>query len=215
MQIGVLGTGMVGTTIGTKLVQLGHDVMLGSRTRDNEAATAWVASAGTGAAQGTFADAVAHGELIVNCTAGVASIEALGSARPADLAGKTLVDVSNALEFPDGTPTLSVFGTDSLGEQIQRALPDTRVVKTLNTVNHLVMVDPSRVPGEHHVFVCGNDESAKATVVDLLAGFGWPRESVIDLGDITASRGVEAYLLFWIRLRSVIGTGDFNVRVLR
>jgi predicted dinucleotide-binding enzyme len=216
MRIGVLGTGMVGIAIGTKLVELGHDVMMGSRSADNERAGEWVASAGARASQGTFADAAAHGELIFNCTAGEASLEAIGSARPGDLEGKTLVDVSNPLDHSRGMPPGLFTSTfDSLGEQIQRAHPDTRVVKALNTVNCEVMVDPGRVPGEHDVFVCGDDEAAKAAVVELLRSFGWPPGHVIDLGDITAARGTEAYLMLWIRLWGALGTGHFNVRVVR
>lgn len=125
MRIGVLGTGMVGRAIGTKLVALGHKVMMGSRTADNEKALEWVASAGEGASRGTFADAAAHGELLFNCTGGEVSVDAIGSARAEDLAGKILVDVANPLDFSRGMPpTLFVFGTDSLGEQIQRAFPD-------------------------------------------------------------------------------------------
>lgn len=214
MRIGVLGTGMVGSTIATKLVELGHEVTMGSRTADNEAAAAWVEAAGAGASQGTFADAVARSEVVVNCTSGSASLDAIGSARPEDLVGKVLVDVSNPLDFSQGPPTLFVFGTDSLAERIQRAFPDARVVKTLNTVNHLVMVDPARVRGEHDVFVCGDDEAAKDEVRGLLRSFGWHDERIVDLGDITGARATEAYLLFWIRLRGTFGTGDLNVRVL-
>ncbi len=216
MRIGVFGTGMVGAAIGTKLVELGHDVMMGSRTADNERAAEWVASAGAGASQGTFADAAAHGELLFNCTAGEASLAAMGSAAPGDLAGKVLVDVANPLDHSRGMPPgLFTSSFDSLGEQIQRAFPDAQVVKALNTVNCEVMVDPGKVPGEHDVFVCGNDESAKAQVVELLASFGWPAEHVVDLGDITAARGTEAYLLLWIRLWGALQTGYFNVRVVR
>jgi len=215
MRIGVLGTGMVGKTIATKLVGLGHEVMMGSRTADHEGAAEWVASAGEGASQGTFADAAALGELVFNCTAGAASIEALDSARTENLAGKTLVDVSNPLDFSQGMPpTLFVSNTDSLGEQIQRAFPEARVVKTLNTVNCEVMVDPAKVPGEHDVFVCGNDETAKAEVAELLRSFGWPAEHIVDLGDISAARG-EAYLLLWLRLWGVLDTGHFNIGVVR
>jgi hypothetical protein len=216
MRIGVLGTGMVGEAIATKLVGLGHDVMMGSRTADNERAAAWVASAGARASQGTFADAAAHGEVVFNCTAGEASLEAIGSARTEDLAGKVLVDVSNPLDHSRGMPPgLFVSSFDSLGEQIQRAFPDARVVKALNTVNCEVMVDPAKVPGEHDVFVCGNDEAAKTAVVELLGSFGWPAEHVVDLGDITAARGAEAYLLLWIRLWGALGTGYFNINVTR
>jgi predicted dinucleotide-binding enzyme len=110
-------------------------------------------------------------------------------------------------------PSLSPVGSDSLGEQIQREFPDTRVVKTLNTVNCEVMVEPSRVPGDHDIFVCGDDEAAKAQVRELLESFGWPRGSIIDLGGIAAARGPEGYLLLWLRLWGVIGSGDFNIKV--
>jgi predicted dinucleotide-binding enzyme len=207
---------MVGAAIGTKLVELGHDVMMGSRTADNERAGEWAALAGAGASQGTFADAAEHGELVFNCTAGEASLEAIGSARPGDLTGKVLVDVSNPLDHSRGMPPgLFVSSFDSLGEQIQRAHPDALVVKALNTVNCEVMVDPGKVTGEHDVFVCGNDEGAKTKVVELLGTFGWPAEHVLDLGDITSARGTEAYLLLWIRLWGALQTGYFNVRVVR
>ncbi len=216
MKIGVLGTGMVGSAIATKLVELGHDVTMGSRTAGNERAVEWVASAGAGAGEGTFAEAAAHGELLFNCTAGEASLAAIGSAAPGDLAGKVLVDVANPLDHSRGMPPgLFTSSFDSLGEQIQHAFPDARVVKTLNTVNCEVMVDPGKVSGEHDVFVCGNDETAKAKVVELLESFGWPAEHVLDLGDITAARGTEAYLLLWIRLWGAVQTGYFNIRVVR
>jgi len=216
MRIGVFGTGMVGAAIATKLVEVGHEVTMGSRTNGNEQALEWVASAGAGASQGTFADAAAHGELVFNCTAGEASLAAIGSVETGDLAGKVLVDVANPLDHTQGMPPgLFTTSFDSLGEQIQRAFPDARVVKALNTVNCEVMVDPAKVPGEHDVFVCGNDESAKTTVRELLESFGWPADHILDLGDITAARGMEAYLLLWIRLWGALGTGHFNVKVAR
>jgi 8-hydroxy-5-deazaflavin:NADPH oxidoreductase len=215
MRIGVLGTGMVGTAIATRLVALGHDVMMGSRTADNEKAAAWMAATGERASQGTFADAAAHGELLFNCCGGLVSVEAIGTARPEDVAGKPLVDVANPLDHSAGRPNVVVSPTDSLGEQIQRAFPDARVVKTLNTINCQVMVDPGRVPGEHDVFVCGNDDAAKRQVRELLQSFGWPSERIVDLGDITSARGTEGYVALWIRLRGIVGSGDFNIRVVR
>ena len=216
MKIGVQGTGMVGTAIATKLVGLGHEVMMGSRTADNEGAAEWVSATGPSARQGSFADAAAFGELLFNCTNGVGSLDALRSARPEDLVGKVLIDVANALDVSQGMPpSLSVSNTDSLGEQIQRAFPDTRVVKALNTMNCEVMVDPAKVPGEHDVFVCGNDEAAKADARDLLESFGWQADRIIDLGDITSARGTEMYLPLWIRLRGALQTGHFNIRVVR
>jgi hypothetical protein len=207
---------MVGKSIASKLVTLGHEVMMGSRTADNEQAAEWVASAGAGASQGTFANAVAFGELLFNCTAGAGSIDAIGTASPSDLTGKTLVDVSNPLDFSHGVPpSLFVSNTDSLGEQIQRAFPDVRVVKSLQTMNCEVMVDPSKVPGEHDVFVCGNDEAAKGEVKQLLESFGWPSGRIVDLGDLSSARGTEMYLPLWLRLWGAVGTGHFNIKVVR
>ena len=217
MRIGVLGTGIVGRTIASRLVELGHEVTMGSRTADNEQAAEWVATAGAGAAHGTFADAAAFAELVFNCTSGQGALEALRSIPHDDLAGKTLADVSNPLDFSRGRPpSLFTAPRDSLGEEIQREVPEARVVKTLNTVNASVMVDPEGIQGgRHDVFVCGNDADAKTEVSALLESFGWPREHIVDLGDISASRGVEAYLLLWLELLRVLGTGAFNIRVVR
>ena len=216
MKIAVLGTGMVGNTIASKLVALGHEVRMGARDAGNDKARAWAGGAGAGASHGTFADAAAFGELVFNCTAGAGSLAALEQAGAANLRGKVLVDLANPLDFSKGMPpSLFVSNTDSLGEQIQRAFPETRVVKTLNTINCEVMVDPARVAGaEHDVFVSGNDAGAKGQVTEILRGwFGW--KHVTDLGDITTARGTEAYLLLWIRLWGATGTPDFNVRIVR
>ena len=213
MRIGVLGTGTVGRKIATKLVGLGHEVMLGSRSADNPTAAEWVASTGPGASQGTFADAAAHGELVFNCTPGPVSLEAMASVPSASLAGKTLVDVSNSLDLSSGFPVVVLSPTDSVAEQIQRAVAEAHVVKALNTVNNEVMVDPGRVPGEHDLFVCGDDAAAKAEVVELLESFGWPKERIRDLGDVTGARALEAYLVLWLRLRGLVGSGDVNIRV--
>ena len=216
MKIGVLGTGIVGSTIASKLCALGHEVMMGSRAAGNEAARSWVESAGPNASEGSFADAAAFGALVFNCTSGMHSLAALEAAGGANLAGKVLVDVANALDFSQGRPpTLSVCNDDSLGEQIQRAFPSARVVKALNTLNCLVMVDPARVPGDHDVFICGNDAGAKAQVGTLIKSFGWQGRQIVDLGDITAARGTEMYLPFWLRLFGVVQSGDFNIKLVR
>ncbi|MCI0685988.1 MAG: NAD(P)-binding domain-containing protein [Sporichthyaceae bacterium] len=216
MRIGILGTGTVGRTLGARLVQLGHEVVLGARQATNEAARQWASELGERAAAGTFADAAAHGEVVVNATAGVASVAALQAAGADRLDGKVLVDVANPLDSSAGMPpTLSILNTDSLGEAIQRQFPAARVVKALNTINANVMVDPARVPGEHTVFVAGNDPAAKSVVVGILRELGWPASSVIDLGDITAARGLEMYLALWIRLMLNFGTADFNIKVVR
>jgi predicted dinucleotide-binding enzyme len=214
MRIGVLGTGVVGRTLGSKLVELGHEVRMGSREAANENAAAW--AAGAGATAGDFADAARFGELILNCTSGTASLEALAAAGAENLAGKVLIDLANPLDFSRGfPPTLAISNTDSLGESIQRAFPQARVVKALNTMNCAVMVDPGRVPGDHVLFMCGNDADAKRETLSLLGELGWPAERVVDLGDIGGSRGMEMYLPLWLRLMAAGGTADFNLVVAR
>lgn len=216
MDVGVLGTGMVGHTIATKLVGVGHRVRMGAREAGNERAAAWAAETGEGASHGTFADVAEFGELVFNCTAGVASLEALARAGDDRLRGKVLVDVANPLDFSGGMPpALSVCNTDSLGEQIQRRFPEARVVKALNTMNHEIMVDPSLVPGEHDAFLCGDDAEAKSEVVSLLESFGWPRDRIVDLGGIVASRGMEMYLPLWLNLWGALGDLRFNIHVAR
>jgi 8-hydroxy-5-deazaflavin:NADPH oxidoreductase len=214
VRIGILGSGVVGQTIGGKLVELGHDVKLGSRTATNEKGANWVAQLGSRASQGTFADAASFGQMVFNCTSGMVSLEALRSAGAANLAGKVLVDVSNPLDFSRGMPpTLSVSNTDSVGEQIQREFPGAKVVKTLNTTNTAVMVNPAVVPGDHDLFICGNDAGAKAEVSGLLRSFGW--RTIIDLGDISAARGVEMLLPLWLRLMGTFKTSTFNFHIAR
>jgi len=213
MKIGVLGTGMVGATIATKLITLGNEVMLGSRNAGGEKAVTWAQANGANASQGAYAQAARFGEILFNCTQGTASIEALQSAGADNLKGKILIDVANPLDFSHGAPpTLSICNTDSLGERIQRTFPETKVVKTLNTVNCEVMVNPALVPGDHDIFVCGSDAGAKARVAELLKQwFGW--RSVIDLGDISAARATEQMMPIWLRLYGVLGVLRFNFKV--
>jgi len=214
VKIGVLGTGLVGTTLASKLASLGHQVRMGARASTNEKAAAWARSAGPGASAGTFADAAAFGELLFNCTNGAGTMAALDAAGDANLRGKVLVDVANPLDFSRGMPPiLLISNTDSLGEQIQRTHPDARVVKALNTMDCNVMVNPAQVPGEHDVFLCGNDASAKADVTTLLRSFGW--QNVVDVGDISAARGQEMLVILWARLFGALQSGRFNFHVAR
>ena len=199
MRIGVLGTGMVGRAISGKLAELGHDVRVGSRQASDEAVT--------------FADAAAHGELVFNCTNGGASLDALTAAGADNLDGKVLVDVANPRDFSGGGPALFTTTSESLGERIQAAFPGARVVKSLNTINCNLMVDAASVPGDHVVFVAGNDDDAKTATRELLGEFGWPPERVLDLGDISAARGTEHYLMLWLRLMGVVGGPNFNISV--
>lgn len=215
MQIAVLGTGTVGRTIATKLVSLGHAVRMGARSADNSNAAAWVEASGPLASAGSFADAAAFGELVFNCTNGVGSLDALNAAGAQALAGKILIDVANPLDFSKGfPPTLTVTNTDSLAEQIQRAFPQTRVVKSLNTMNAALMVDPGRVPGDHDVFVAGDDPEACAQVSAWLSEwFGW--KSPIQLKGIRAARGLEGWLPLWVTLYGAMGSPDFNLKIVR
>jgi predicted dinucleotide-binding enzyme len=224
MKIGIIGSGVVGQTIGAKLVERGEDVVLGTRSPTNlgdkrgfgKPLEAWLESTGSKARVATFTDAAKHGEIVVNATSGLGSLEALKLAGEQNLSGKILMDISNPLDFSKGfPPSLTVCNTDSIAEQIQRAFPAAKVVKTLNTMTAPLMVDPAKVGGgDHDVFVSGNDAAAKARVTELLRQwFGW--RNVIDLGDITTARGAEMVLPIWLRLMGALGTPMFNFKVVR
>lgn len=217
MKIGILGTGSVGKTLGSRLVQLGHEVKMGSRTPDNEKAAEWVSQSGHAASQGTFGDAAAFGELLFNCTKGMAVLEILNSAGAENLRGKVLVDVSNPLDSNQGfPPPLTVCNNNSLGEEIQRHFPETLVVKALNTMNCKIMADPMLVNnGQHHVFLCGNDAGAKEQVIQLLQSFGWKSANIIDLGDISNARGTEMLLPLWLRLMPVMDSAMFQFQLVK
>jgi predicted dinucleotide-binding enzyme len=210
--MGVLGSGMVAQGLSARLAELGHEVMIG--TREAEKLRGWQSS-NQKVIIGSFAETAAHGEMVLNATSGQGSLNALSLAGEDNLAGKVLVDVSNPLDFSGGfPPTLTVFGTDSLAEQIQRTFPRTRVVKTLNTVTARVMTHPLEVAnGDHHVFISSDDVDAKAQVTALLRSFGWIH--VFDLGDLSTARGAEAYLLLWLRLYGSMNTGMINIKVMK
>jgi predicted dinucleotide-binding enzyme len=213
MQIGILGSGVTAQTIGSKLIALGHEVMLGSRDEANANAVSWAKDqTGQHALYGTFMNAASFGEIVFNCTLGSASLAALEQAGAESLQGKILIDTSNPLDRSTDQWSLTVCNNDSLGEQIQRAYPETKVVKTLNTVNANVIVDPAKLLEQTHVFVSGDDIEAKATVVRILRDwFGW--KQIIDLGGIETSRSVEMYVLLWHSLRNAISSQRFNIKV--
>ena len=214
MKIAVFGTGMVGVTIANKLIASGHEVTMGSRAEANPKALAWAQGHAQRAHHGTYALAASDAELIFNCTNGAGSLEALTSAST-QLEGKLVLDLSNPLDFAHGMPpSLFVSNTDSLGEQLQRALPKTRIIKTLNTITCELMVNPSRLGHtQHSVFLCGDDAQARSFVHEtvLKDWFGWTH--IIDLGDITGSRAMESYLPMWLRLWGALGTANFNISV--
>jgi len=217
MKIGILGTGMVGATLATKLVEIGHSILMGSRTADSDAGQKWLRSVGGKGRIGTFADAAAFGEIVLDCTNGANALAALRQAGAANLRGKILIQAGNPLDFSKGMPpSLTVCNTDSLGEQTQREFSEARVVKALNTVNCDIMVDPARVPGDHNLIICGNDATAKREVANRLCEwFGWKPANIVDLGDITAARGTEMYLALWIRLFGLWKTPHFNIHIVR
>jgi len=216
MKIAVFGTGNVGETLGSKVVELGHEVKMGSRTANNEKALAWVKKAGAKASTGTFADAAKFGELIINATLGAGTIEAFKMAGAENSAGKVILDLSNPLDFSKGMPpSLFISNTDSLGEALQREFPKARVVKALNTMWCGLMVNPRQLGESHHAFVAGNDPAAKDAVKQLLQGFGWKPEELLDVGDITAARATESVLPIWLRLYGTMKTGAFNLKVVR
>lgn len=226
MRIAVLGTGTVGRTLAAKLSELGHEVVVGTRdpqatvarsepdAMGNPPFSAWQAEH-TGVRLASFADAAAEGELVINATGGGGSLDALAQAGSANLAGKVLLDVSNPLDFSQGfPPNLFVKDTDSLAEQIQRAFPEVRVVKSLNTMTAALMVDPARAAGgDHSTFVSGDDPASKQIVVDLLTSLG--HTDVIDVGDLSTARGAEMLLPLWVRLMEALGTPYFNFKIVR
>jgi len=217
MKIAVLGTGMVGDTIGSKLIELGHTVMMGSRKADNEKAAAFVTRHTNGkASAGTFADAAAFGEIIFNCTKGMETLNILKGAGEKNLNGKILIDIANPLDFSKGMPpTLSVCNTNSLAEEIQKAFPDVKVVKTLNTMWCGLMVNPAMINGgDHNVFLSGNDAGAKKQVTGILKSFGWIEKNIIDLGDIKTARGTEMYLPLWLTIFGATNSGAFNIKII-
>jgi len=226
MKIGIFGTGIVAQVIGAKLIQAGHDVMFGTRDVDKTLARSEPDGYGNPPFSewkkqrpqvklGAFQEAAAFGEILFNATAGVASLAALNQAGAENLGGKILVDIANPLDFSQGfPPSLAVCNTDSLGEQIQIAFPETKVVKTLNTMSAYVMVNPALVPGDHNVFLSGDDAEAKARVSGLLsAWFGWKPENIIDMGDITTARGTEMLLPLWVRLFGVLQNPFINFHI--
>ncbi len=215
MKIAVFGTGNVGDTIGSKLIELGHSVMMGSRTANNEKALAFVAKHNTNASAGTFAEAALFGEMVFNCTAGMGSIAALTMAGEQNLNGKIILDLANSLDFSKGMPpSLAIVNTNSLGEEIQKTFPQSFVVKALNTMWCGLMVNPGLVNGgDHATFVCGNDTDAKGKVKELLKSFGWAEKNILDLGDITKARGTEMYLPLWLSIYGATNNGAFNIKI--
>ena len=229
MRISIIGTGMVGQTLASKLVELGNEVIMGTRnvteklvdsSKDlfgNPPLSEWL-KANSKVKLESFSDAALLGETVINATRGSKSIEALKQAHAQNLAGKILIDISNPLDFSTEIPCLlaGLNNTNSLGEEIQKTFPYSLVVKTLNTMWCGLMVNPRMfAKGEHINFISGNDARAKENVRKLLNQIGWRDENIMDLGDITGARATESMLPIWLRVREVLQTGAFNFRIAR
>jgi 8-hydroxy-5-deazaflavin:NADPH oxidoreductase len=213
MKISILGSGMVGQALAGKLAEIGQDVMVGTRNPGKIAD--WLAK-NPKVKTGSASESAAHGEIIINALTGTSTLDMLKSIGEAHLNGKILIDIANPLDFSKGMPpTLFVSNTDSLGEQVQRALPQVKVVKTLNTLSAHLMVNPrSLADGDHTLFLSGNDDEAKARVTSLLTEwFGW--RDILDIGDITSARGTEALLLLWISMSTKLGTSNMQIKIVR
>lgn len=230
MKTGIIGTGSVGQTFASRLASLGHEVMMGTRNvaekltapakdgSGNPPFAEWLA-ANKDVRLGTFAEAAAFGELVLNVTQGANSINALTMAGASNLNGKILVDIANPLDFSHGMPPCllpELSNTTSLAEDIQKAFPGMKVVKTLNTMWAGLMVNPGMIgEGDHTAFICGNDADAKARVKSWMREFGWKDDNILDLGDITSARGTEAVLPIWLRIWGATQNGAFNFKVVR
>ena len=213
MRVGVLGSGVVGQRLAAGFTSRGHDVMIGSRDPGKPELGEWLSGDGAGIAAGTFAETAAHGELLVLALLGNAAEQAIADAGTERFAGKVVIDAMNPLDFSGGfPPKLSISGEDSLGERVQRALPDARVVKAFNTIGSPYFVDPSFTEGLPTMLIAGDDEDAKRAVGDVLADFGW--SDVVDLGGIEGARELEAICIAWVKIGGRRGAWDHGFKVL-
>jgi predicted dinucleotide-binding enzyme len=215
MRIGIIGSGNVGRTIADGALRSGHEVRLGARQPEKQELRDWLDGAGEGASLSDVGAAAEFGELLVNATPGTASIEALRAAGADNLDGKTLIDIGNAVTQGEAGLVMVYPSDDSLAEHIQREFAGVRVVKALNTMHRELMTTPEKVPGDHTVFICGDDGEAKAEVHRLLAGWSWKPENILDLGDLTGARAMEAFVLMWAKAYAALDRELFNVAVVR
>jgi predicted dinucleotide-binding enzyme len=212
-RVGVLGTGEVGSRLAAGFHSRGHDVMIGSRDPGKPELREWLSGDGAGIEAGTFAQAAAHGQLLALAVLGDAAQEAIASAGAENFSGKVVIDAMNPLDFSRGfPPKLSIVGEDSLGERVQRALPDAKVVKAFNTIGSPYFVDPSFSDGKPTMLIAGEDEGAKRTVADVLADFGW--SDTVDIGGIEGSRELEAICIAWVKIGGKRGAWDHGFKLL-
>jgi 8-hydroxy-5-deazaflavin:NADPH oxidoreductase len=230
MKIAIIGTGVVGKTIASKLIELNYEVMMGTRNvADKLASTAqdnygnppfneWIKT-NSKVRLGSFAEAASFGDMVINATNGSNSVTALILAGAKNLSGKVLIDIANPLDFSNGMPPSLLSGlnnTNSLAEEIQKTFPDVLVVKTLNTMWCGLMINPKLVGnGDHINYISGNNTEAKNKVKRILNQFGWSDDNILDLGDITAARATEALLPIWLRVMGVTKNGAFNFKLVK
>ncbi len=213
MKIGVLGRGNVGRTLASGFQGRGHEVMLGSRDPQQSELQEWLSSQGSGIHGGTMAETAAFGEIVVLALLGVAAEEAIATAGPENFSGKVVIDATNPLDFSDGPPPrLAISGNDSLGERIQRAIPDAKVVKAFNTIGAPLMVDPTLGGQTPRMFIAGDDDGAKATVGELLRAFGWP--DPVDIGGIEGARELESLCILWVKVGFKRGAWDHAITLI-
>jgi 8-hydroxy-5-deazaflavin:NADPH oxidoreductase len=212
-RVGVLGSGEVGRRLAVGFAGRGHNVMIGTRDADKPELREWLSGDGAGIAAGTFAETAGHGELLVLAVLGDAAEGAIADVGPSHFGGKVVIDAMNPLDFSGGfPPKLSISGEDSLGERVQRALPDAKVVKAFNTIGNQYFVDPSFSEGRPTMLIAGDDEDAKRTVGDVLADFGWP--DPVDIGGIQGSRELEAICIAWVKIGGARGSFDHGFKLL-
>ncbi len=211
MRIGILGSGVVGRSLGTGYARHGHEVRIGTREPDRQELADWAKATGASAGTGTPAEVAGWAELVVLATVGTASVETAEGVADA-VAGKVLIDATNPLSFEDGRPGLFVGTTDSLGERVQRAVPGARVVKAYNIVGNQFFVDPELPGGPPTMLIAGDDDAAKRAVTELLAATGW---DVLDLGGIESSRWLEGICMAWVVYGLRNQTWDHAFRLLR
>jgi 8-hydroxy-5-deazaflavin:NADPH oxidoreductase len=212
-RVGVLGSGEVGRRLAAGFAGRGHSVMVGSRDPNKPELHEWLAGEGAGAEAGTFAEVAAFGELLVLAVLGASAENAIADAGAANFAGKVVIDAMNPLDFSGGfPPKLSISGDDSLGERVQRALPDAKVVKAFNIIGSPYFVDPSFREGKPTMLIAGNDELAKLAVGDVLADFGWP--DPVDIGGIEGARELEAICIAWVKIGGMRGAWDHGFKLL-
>lgn len=214
MNIAILGTGTVARTVALRLLAAGHSVVLGSRNPQDEALAEWLAQQAGDLQAASHADAADFGEMIINALPGGVALSALTAITPAALSGKVMLDLANAV-VPSGSGIDLLYPNASLGAAIQQALPDTRVVKGMNTMSALVMEDPAALPSLTNIFICGNDADAKQAVGKLLGDLGWPQQAILDLGGIDAARATEHLFPLLAALFAATGTLRLNFAVIR